>query len=392
MSIIPIGREARIYAKLEENYGVEEALDETNSLRIFSGLAFTYNPFNRVTSPEKKQSPGPVNRFDRKKSAELGNLEALIRPSGTLNTLPEIDPILEAAFGLKTNVTLSTTVSASPSPTTTGCTVASAGALAAGDAVLIYVTGEDDPFVRVLTDVTGNALTWAPALPSAPTSADAIKGGITYKLTTDLELSLTIAEYLSKNRELIGVGINALSLVFDANEDPKATASGPAADQLYDSDVQNEPSDFVEIGVNPPSGMTGGLYVNDVRFEIKKLEAAIANGLALRNQEYGVNAATAVYRSARREISLSIDCFEDHDTEIGDSEESLYHLLMAGEEVSLLLQTGASEGNIVCLYAPRAEFNVPETDDAEEERSWTLAGIALETLDTMNDELTLALL
>ncbi|KKK68086.1 hypothetical protein LCGC14_2947570, partial [marine sediment metagenome] len=257
---IPIGRKGQIFTKKESAFGTAVALTATEALRHIE-VGFGFDPFNRVTSPEKKQTPGPAIRFDRKKTAELGSLVALLRPSAALNTLPEVDPILEAAIGSVVNVSLSTTVEAAPSPTATGATVASAGALAVGDAVAIEVTGQTDPigpFIRILTVVATNALTWAPALPAAPATGDDVKGGITYKLTTDLAVSLTIAHYLdaTRKRALLGAAIDSLTLTFDANEEPRVAAAGPAAEQIT-STVAALPAAFTTVGGNPPSGLIG---------------------------------------------------------------------------------------------------------------------------------------
>jgi len=385
MMALKLGRKGQVYLVKESAYGSEECLAAGNAMRHID-IGFGFDPFNRVTSPEKKQSPGAVNRFDRQKTAELSTLVTLLRPSGTLNTLPEIDPVLEAAFGSLTNVTLSTTVEADPAPATTGATVADAGELAAGDAVLIDIDGHPStPFVRVLTDVTGAALTWAPALPSAPSAGDSIKGGITYKLTTDLAISLCIGHYLTNfRRELLGAGINSLALAFDANEEPRVTASGPASEQLTGT-AQDEPASFTTVGGNPPSGLIGDLLIDDEIYLFKSLDVTIVNALAVRNQEYGVNAATEIYRNGRREITVSLEAF-------AETEATLYDLAEAGTNAVLMKQTGRTEGNIVAIYAPKVEWKVPDTDDPDEEVSWSFSGVALESVDGANDEITLALL
>ena len=382
---LKLGRQGQVYLVKESAYGSEECLAAGNALRHIE-IGFAVDPFNRVTSPEKKQSPGPATRFDRKKSAELSTLVALLRPSGTLNTLPEIDPVLEAGFGSLTNVTLSTTVAAAPAPATTGATVVSAGELAEGDAVLIGIAGHPrTPFVRILTDVTGAALTWAPALPAAPSEGDAVKGGITYKLTTDLAVSLCIAHYVTAfRRELLGAGVNELGMVFDGNEEPRVSASGPASEQLTGT-AQDEPGTFSTVGGNPPSGLIGELLIDDATYLFKSLEATISNGLLVRNQEYGVNAPSEIYRSGRREIGISMEAF-------AETESTLYDLAEAGTNVSLLKQTGKTEGNIIGIYAPKLDFKVPEMDDPDEETSWSFSAVALESADGQNDELTLALM
>jgi len=382
---LQIGRRGQLYLKKEASYGVEEVLASANALR-HTNVGFDSDPFARVTSEEKKQSPGPVNRFDRKKTAGLSTLVSLLRPSGVLNTLPEIAPILEAAFGAITNVTLATTVAASPAPTTTTATVAAAGALAKGDAILIEVTGQAlSPFVRFLTNVAANALTWSPALPAAPSTGDDVKGGITYKLTTALTISLTIAHYLTNfKKELLGAGIESLAMAFDANAEPRVTASGPAKEQLTGT-TQAQPAAFTTVGGNPPSGLIGNLYIGNTAYLFKSLEISIANGLAVRNQEYGVNAPTELYRSGRREISVSLDAF-------AETEATLYDLAEAGTNAVLMKQTGRTEGNIVAVYAPKVEWKVPSQDDPDEEVSWSFSGMALESIDGDNDELRLGIL
>ena len=384
--VMPIGRQSQVYTKKEAVYGVEETLASTDALRHLDA-ALAFDPFNRVTSPEKKQSPGPANRFDRKQSAGLGSLVSMLRPGGALNTLPELDPILEAAFGSVVNRTESTTVLASPAPTTTTSTVAAAGALAVGDGVLITVTGESGPFVRVLTVVAGDALTWSPALPAAPSTGAAVKGGITYQLTTDLAISLTIAHYLDqgRDREVIGCGIDQLTMSFDANEEPRATASGPASDFLSKANVQTQPAAFTTVGATaPPSGIVGNLFIDAAAYKFTTSEVAIANGLEVRNQEYGVNKPTAIYRKGRREITISLESFID--------DAALYDLAEAGTNTVYLKQTGLTEGNIVAVYAPVVEWKVPDQDDPDEEPKWSFTGLALESADAKNDELTLCLM
>lgn len=380
---IPQGRTGKVFLKKEGTYGVEETLAATNALRHVN-VGFTHNPFQRVNSPEKNASPGQFTRFDRKPSTQLSTLVSLLRPSGTLNTLPEIDPILEAGFGSLTNVTLDTTVSASPTPTTTGCTVASAGALAAGDAVLITVTGQSGPFVRFLTNVATNALTWAPALPAAPSTGDAVKGGVTYKFTSSLAISLTIAHYLSSfKRELLGAGIDSLELAFDANAEPQATASGPARNQLTGT-TQSEPGAFTTVGGNPPSGVKDSeTYIDDTVYLMKSLGITVANSLAVRNTEYGVQLPTEMYRNGIREVGVTLDAW-------AETEATLYDLTEAGTLAALMNQTGKTEGSIVAVRLPRVDFSVPDQDDGDGEVNWSFSGTALESALGANDELSLA--
>jgi len=491
-----IGRKGKLFAKIEAGgYGVSETLAAINAVRHID-LGMSWDPYARVTSPEKKQTPGPVNRFDRRSAASFNLRSALLRPSGTLNTLPEIDPFLQAGFGSKTNVTLSTTctpkavvgalagagagnvddgaheyyvaftdaggqtkvsaattvtvvdkvtdgkvaISAIPiGPTgtltrelfrtaagltgvanaqalasvadnvtttyedntadaglgaalvntdasglltTTGGFVADAGALAVGDGILI--TRNSVRYARKVTAIATTNLTWAPALPTAVIADEAVKGAITYTLTTDLSLSLTAAHYLTGfKREQNGIGIDRLSLIFDGTEEARIAASGPAKTQLSGT-TQAEPASFTTVGGNPPTGMVGELYLDAVLALHKTLSVELTNNLVARHIEAGTSAPSEMYRGGRREIAVSLETF-------AETEADLYDLAEAGTPVALFRQNGRTEGNIVAVYAPRVEFQVPETSDDDEAVNWPFSGVALESADGQNDELTMIL-
>lgn len=381
---IPQGRTGKIWVKKEASFGVEETLAAGNAIRHINRGSFGHQPKNRVNSPEKNPSPGQFGRFDRKPVTAPTGLNALIRPSGSLNTLPESDPFFEAAFGAKTNVTLATTVDSSP--TTTGCTVASAGALAVGDAVLLEVTGEDGPFVRILTGVSGADLTWAPALPSAQTAGDDVKGCITYKFTDALAISLTLLHVIASQREaLIGYGMDSLALSFPANEEPNYTAGGPAKDLLGTSAAQSAPGAFTTVGTqNPPSGIQDAyVYIDDTEYLIKSMDVDLTNALQVRNSEYGVLLPTELYRNGRREIAVNLDAFAETEAVLKDK-------ARAGTFVSLLNQCGKTEGNIIAVYMPSIDFPFPDQDDEDGEVSWSFGGgVALESALGAGDELTL---
>lgn len=374
---LQISRKGRLYGILEAAYNGTPTIGASNAIRHID-VKFDWNPYNRVNSQEKKQSPGQVVIFDRKQSAALGGLTALLRPSGTLNTLAEISPVLEAAFGSKRNVTLSTTIASGP--TTTGCTLTSATGLAAGDGLLLIYNGAK--YVRrIVTVNTGTgAVTWAPALPGAPAGASAVKAGVTYVLTTDNAVSMAFLHCLPNfRRELRGVGIDKLSVTFDANEEPRVQASGPGAQQLSDGAAVADPSTFTTVGSNPPSGLVGDLYIGDTAYLFKNFSMDLTNGLAVRNQEYGVNAPTEVYRRDRRAIEAKLTAF-------AETAATLYDLAKAGTTAALFKQTGRTEGNIVALALPKVNWNVPDTSDGDNEADWSFTGTALESADAANDE------
>lgn len=395
-----IGRKGRLYVVKEagtqggNGAGYGQLQDGTNGSNTLSAAAramrhldfkATFDPFDRQNSQEKKTSPGHVYNFDRRTKAALGSLGALVRPSGVIGTIPESDPVFEAAFGSKTNPALSTTIASAP--TTGGATLTSAGTLAKGDAVLLIVAGKK--YVRFLTSVAGAAVTWAPLLPGAPAGGSAVKSAITYKLTTDLAISLAFLHVLSGfRRELRGAGIDKFSLNFDANSEVQYSASGPAANQLSDAAAVADPGAFTQVGGNPPSGIIGDTLIGDVSYLIKKGGVDLNNGLAVRNEEWGSNAdsgiASELYRQGRREISVNLDAYVE-------TAASLYDLSKAGTNASFFNQAGRTEGNIVATYAPIVYWKPADTDSPEGPSNWSFKGMALESADGANDELYFAL-
>lgn len=378
-----IGRKGRVFAKLESSYGVSPGLAAGNAVRHVN-LGITYDPYQRVTSPEKKESPGPVNRFNRRTVANLSPFEALIRPSGTLNTVPEIDPFLEAGFGAKRNVTLSTTITTGA--TTTVLPLTAVTGLQVGDAVIVVVSGKK--YARIVSVIATLDVTVTPALPSAPADGAAVKGALAYKLTTDLAKSLYIGHYLDGfARNLTGAGVDTVDLTFDGTEEARGSFSGPGRTQVSTGDgtLVAEPGAFTEVGGNPPTGMNGELRIGAIAYLHKNLSAQITNGIVTRNEEAGNDGlATGVYRSGRRETSVSIECYVE-------TPGTLYDHAVAGTEKSVFRQNGWTEGNILAIYMPRVEFKPAGTDDPDEATSWSFEGMALETVDGANDEVTLIL-
>ena len=386
---LQISRKGRVYGKLEAaGYGTLQTLAGANALRHVD-IDFGYDPFNRVDSPEKKTGPGRLSMFDRRTSAELAGLTALLRPSGVLNTVPECSFLLEAAFGAKTNVTLSTTIASGAA--VGGCTLTSNGTLSVGDGILLIDNTTGLKHVRRLTSVAG-AVTWAPDLPNAPVNGSAVKGGITYRLTTDLGIAVAVAllhVLPGFRRELRGIGLDKLSVMFDANEEPRFTVSGPAQQQLSDAAAIADPVTFTTVGGNPPSGLVGDLYIgtSGVAYLFKKFSLEFTNGLALRNTEYGVNLATEIYRKDRRAVTCSLEAF-------AETAAKLYDVAKAGTfstASGVFKQTGRTEGNIVAVALPKVDWKVPKTTDGDNEADWAFTGTAAESADAANDEVSVFL-
>ncbi len=372
-----LGRLGKLFAAAEATYGIAASLVATDAVRHLIAL-LNSNPRNRVDSPERHAHPSQLTRFTRKETAHW-QAGGIFYPSGVINTLPDHTDFIEHGLGTKTNVTLATTLSVGA--TVSGGTVASAGTLAVGDAVLIACTGGSTPgnYVRWLTSVAANVLGWAPALPQAPATGDALKGCITYKLATNISKSLTIAKYLQNiSREVRGAVIEQIKFTLDANDEVRWEASGVAATRQT---AQAQPGAFTVVGNTPPSGISGGMRIGASAFEFVKAEFTIQNGLDVDNVPFGISRAQAFYRKGDRKVSADINAMMSSDVT----------LLTAAEGTTdqvVLAQCGSVEGSIIAMYAPVVEFDVPDDQDADETMDQSFKGACKGVAG--NDEFSLA--
>jgi hypothetical protein len=386
--MLQLGRQGQLYVVKEASFGAALTIASADALRHLNFVP-THNAKNRRNNPEKKTSPGRFARHDSRETAGF-SLEALLRPSGTLNTVPEWDEIMEVAFGAKTNPTLSTTVASGG--TLTGATLTSGAGLAARDALLI-VCPDGKKRVRFITAVnTGTGVvSWFPALPTGqiPANGAAVKSALTYKLATANALSLGFGHYLKKTdqtaglkRALLGAIVDSLSLSFDAQDDPRFTVGGPAK-TLTSADCPAQPAAFTTVGGNPPSGISGELCVDGVVMKFLKLAIEASLNRKLRADSYGEAAAEEALPSVRRDISVGLDARAEDQT-------VLYDKALAGTYVAVSQQTGFTEGNILAVGMPRVEFPTPDQDDPDEEVNWPFKGVATESALDLNDELIFA--
>ena len=377
-NVYQIGRTGQCYSKAESTYGTAPSFAATDAIRHLM-VKLESNPRNRVNAPDRYLHPSLLTRRTRRATAtwEMGGI---LFPSGTLNTAPDHDDILQAALGTFDSTVLATTFSGTP--TTTGGTVASATGLAAGKAVRITIAaGGPNTYVRWLTSGTaGSNLVWAPALPTAPAAGDALTGCITYSLATSLPNALTIAHYLqSFSFESHGCVADLLKLTFDANDEPRFDVSGPAAERIRNAQAQ--PGAFTTVGTAPPSGLALTLRVGAAAFEILKLECDITNGMMLDNVAAGTSKAQNFYRDKQRAVALQVDAMYSSDvTLLGAAE--------ATTDQALLAQCGSVAGNIIAMYCPAVEFEVPTDPDVDGTMTLSFKGVAKGV--SGNDEFSLA--
>ena len=383
-TLVP-GRYAHLYVAAETPYGTPPTLLATHAMRHVDFKVS--RPETRVPDPAKKASPGMVRQLARRTEASC-SVDALIQPSGTLNTLGEADALLTHGMGAKSNITLSTTVSASPTPTTTVFTVAAVTGLVVGQAILVACTGGTYPgkYVRWITNIATLALTVAPALPQAPATSDVVKGCCTYSLANEMASSLCLAHYRTSDtvHSQIVKGAVAKNLAFSFEQNTEARLSASFQAKSRTKPAPTKPAAFTMVGTqNPPSGITGELYVASAAYKFIKLDAAIDTGVELRTDTFGFDSPESILMTGRRKVELTLAA------RLGD-QAVIYDPAAAGTRVAIMMQTGFTEGNIIALYAPLVEFSVPDEDSPEDVPTWSFKGLCCESVDGQNDELRIA--
>lgn len=376
------GRLGRLYTNVESAFGTAPAIAAANALRH---LEFTAeeDPLNRVASRERRRDPSLVSRFDRRESAGWNLSDAYLYPSGTILTKPEMAPILKAGLGAETVPTGAATT-LSGTPTVTGGTLTASTGFAIGQMVLI-TTPTYGKLVRKVTNLVTTTITWSPALPEAPATSAAIKGGISWTPASDLPSSLFFGKYLndSFSEFVYGAVVETLKITMDANEEIHLSASGPAQ-KVRTSGGPAEPGGFTTIGGNPPSGILGTLSVGATALDFLKAEVEIKNAMRLIGaNSYGQALPTGFERIGKRSLSLSIDAEMDVLA-------TLFTPTETGVNKEIVIQTGNVEGSIWAIHFPAVDFTRPNVPDGDEALVLSYKGVPLGVLG--NDEITVAAL
>jgi hypothetical protein len=379
--VYQIGRLERVYVAKQSAFRTKPTFASADALRHTNCQINISN--NRMDSPERFLDPSLRSKFTRRKTGNF-TLAGLLYPSGTLNTLPDTDEIFECGLGSKRNTTLSTTIASGP--TTTGCTLTSAAGLAVGDPILINVTTGTPATGRVirwLLTVAGAVVTWDPPLPQAPAVADTVKGCVGYNLATALPNALEIGQYFTSiSKEADGAVIDQLKLTFDANNEVMWSASGPIADRL--TAAQSIPGAFTTVGSQaPPSGLVGYMRVGTAAVDFLKAEITVQNTMEMDNFVFGTSTAQNYFRKNQRKITAAITAILSDSTTLMTAAET------ATDSNATAWQCGQTEGNIVAVYGPNLDFDVPDMPDGEETLEITF-NAAMKGISG-NDEMRLAI-
>ncbi len=376
-AIQQIGRLGKLFLKRQADYTTAATVAATDALRHLD-VGFSYN-LNRQNSLEKKGTPGLMDRFSRHIVAGFDLRSAYLSPSGVIGTEPEADVLLENGFGAKATSAASTTVAAAPPPTTTTFDVAAAAGLAVGTLIVIRRAANGNKAeVRRISALAGTSVTISQALPLAPATGDTVKGGVVYFPSSALPEALTVCRYLPNvSYELHGVVIDKIGITFSGNDEAKIKASGPAREQIRPAQAQ--PGAFTTVGT-PVTGILGAFMLNGAAYKITKIDVEANNAMELVNDSLGEDRAESSYRNGRRDFTIGIDARLTDD-------QALYALAETAADGIITAQCGNTEGKVIAIHAPRAEFDIPDVPDDDGAIRLSYKGVCKETVG--NDEVFL---
>lgn len=224
------GRSEAIYLTQEASYGVAVDHAGTDAVPTDSEAQLTVE-FPRNPNLDKKETLSLHEVYDDgmyKTNFSLPDTD--FKPSGSAAAAPDMAVAFKTLMGNQLNGTASTTtVAASPAPTTTVFTVASATDIAVGKPIRFAgdVTTALASKCRMVVALDGAAVTVAPALSVAPGTGDTITIGFGWPQTTVNELSMSaFQEFVLLVQAATGISLNTGKFTIAGNGHVKFGCSG----------------------------------------------------------------------------------------------------------------------------------------------------------------------
>ena len=352
----------------ESTYGTQE--DITSGSAAFR--AKSIQPEKEIDRVSREDYPAYADfeQVDRRTSAKV-TIESYLMSGAAEGTAPDLSQIYEAFFGNK-NTGSSTTVSdpGTPTATTTSATFTSVSGLSTGMAVAFHQSGTR--YIRHISNIAGNVVTWTPALPSAPSDGDTVYSCTSYSYSNTPSISMTLLHCGNNFNEYIkGAVPTELSIDLPGSEECTVTIGlgakdvnwcgrdaldGGINDTVTSITVQNgnefSINSFIQIddevmkisdisgttltvsrgeastsaashsdgaiitpyqpspsfAGSPIAGINGECWLGGEVLKIKKASFSLSNGIILDNEQYGSSTATGFAAAAMRTGEITLEC------------------------------------------------------------------------------------
>lgn len=363
----------QVYVDFESAYNTLATPASTDAIRHRECRIRGRN--NREPSDERTGVAGRGRSLPRRHTCEV-ELETRWEPSGTLATPSYMGLVLKNLFGAQHAASLTTTVSASPSPTASVFTVASATGLQVGDTIIV-TTPNGREATRIQAIATAQLT--VDTLSTAPATGAAVVHGVSYSLANAISQALSVFKYSIAGgfKESAGGFLpDRGTIAIDGTTEVLLSISGPAARRYANGSTPAKPASHTTVG-NPLGGLIGNVYLGANAFPMTKLSIAINNATWLRNAEIGTQYANGYARQNFRDVTLSVEFYLENEA-----------LFTAGEGNTpqvVRCALGDTNGSMLGLVAPNVLFEIPDIGGGVGPKVVTASGVCYHT--NGNDEI-----
>jgi len=161
--------------------------------------------------------------------------------------------------------------------------------------------------------------------------------------------------------------------VTNVNSTDGTLTISPALDSVQDSGAKVKPFwPIIETHGSPIPGTLGTLMMGTNLIKVRTGTVTLTQNIALLNDEYGTDSASAILNNALRNVNFSFDLV--HRT----TYDFLFGMSLYGKSYDMKLQIGTETGRTVEIHLPNAEFDRPSVDIPEKDViTNTLSGTGL---------------
>ena len=379
--------ENRCYVALETSYGVAAGVGSGNRIPPVS-LTATQKT-ERGQRKDKTGSRTFTGDAPGLRRTTQFDLRTYLSSWADQTQPPAHGPLFQAALGGDPQSSAGGSLSSASGTT---LVFAAAHGLALGQAVSY---GGEIRFVAAIVDaqtVQLNAPFSSAVGPTGTTGPTA-----TYSPSTELK-SATFYDYWSPgtavHRVISGAAVNQTRII--ANGDyQEFQFSGVAADLIDSSSFEATQAGLSAFPAEPAAaagqytvvpGHLGQVWMGAAPtqfFTLTSAQVTVNNGLDLRNREFGSELARAI-APGPRSVSVDFSVFQQDDQQT----QQLYQAARQRSPMSVMLQLGEQQGQLLGVYLKSVALEVPGFDDSQTRLQWRFQSCQAQGL--VNDEVFVA--
>jgi hypothetical protein len=250
-------------------------------------------------------------------------------------------------------------------------------------------------FVAAVVD--GNTIQLNAPFATMPASGAALGGTITYRPATELP-SVSIFDCWSPEtavqRLLCGAGVDQMEVVVNGDYhelhfsglardvlDSSSFSAGGGQLQSFPGEPELQAFDYSIVPGNMGQAWLGTAPAQFLT--ITSASVVLKNGLDTRAREFGSNVPRGI-SAGPRSITAAFDLYAQDD----DATKGLYAAARQESPISVMLQLGELDGQVMGVYLASVIPEVPEFDDSENRLQWSFR--ASRAQGTVDDEIAVA--